>query len=269
VPTLHREEAVADALTATVFLVLVVKVAWYQTGFFAWLIVIIAIAIIIYSFYNPQAIQAATAAIAASVGATSAIAIWTIHVILSFAVGWIIATAGANIGGTAGLVFQIIAAVVMFQNAGGFESLNETAKNLMESPGWGSATAFLGTTMPIYDIGYAVYSRHVLNKLENEMEDFVKTSREKQQELQDAWDSFGPVPSWLDPMDLVTIFIRMGGAELADSYFSRTLQANPGVLGYDLISKFAEAAIVLPNEPGQLSIIEGMFTDLARQRGAV
>jgi len=269
VPTLHREEAVADALTATVFLVLVVKVAWYQTGFFAWLIIIIAVVIIIYAFYNPQAIQAATAAIATAIGTTSAIVIWTIHVILSFAVGWIISTAGQNIGGTAGTVFTIIAAVAMSYSQGGYRGLGDTFQDFMNSPGWATASSFINSVMPIYDMGYAVYSSSVLNKLENDMEDFTRSSREKQMALEDAWDSFGPVPSWLDPMDLVAVFKRMGGSELADSYYNRTLQANPGILGYDLISNFAEAAIALPQEPGQPSIIDGMFADFARQRGVV
>jgi hypothetical protein len=68
-------------------------------------------------------------------------------------------------------------------------------------------------------------------------------------------------------MDLIQVFRRMGSSETASSYYERTLNPNPGITGYALISNFAEASIVLPKEPGQLSIIESMFDDFEAQRG--
>jgi len=267
VPTLHREEVCTDALTTTVFLVQRTKVRWYQTGFFKWVIIIIAIILIIYAIMNPGFLKEAMAFLQFATAST--IAYVAAVVAFTFAIGWIISTAASNIGGRAGQLFAIIAAVAFFYSAGGFGNIADTFHQVVESPGWASAQAFISATYPIYNMGFTVYSTLVLEKLEADLRDFISSAKERQQELQDAWDAFGPVPSWLDPLDLVNIYIRQGQSELADSYFARVLEPNPGVQGYELISNFTDVALILPQAAGQSTVLDGMFNDFAKQRGAV
>ena len=99
------------------------------------------------------------------------------------------------------------------------------------------------------------------------MRDFQKTAKEKNDILQDAWDSMGEVPSWLDPMDLIRVQSHTI-IETPDNFRGRTLNANPGVLGYDLINRFQEIALTLP-EDGDNNMIASMFEQMANQRGAV
>ena len=270
VPTLHREEAVADGFCATVFLVQRVKVKWYQTGFFKWLIIIIAIVLIIYGFYNPEFL----AAIASSVTATTTgVLYYIVLTALVFAMGWIISQAAINIsiefGSTAATLFIIFAAYMSWASGGGIEGLKDSFKALTQSPGWASAVSFINAAYPLYQMGFTVYSQRVLMGLEDDYNDFLADAKEKQQALRDAWDSFGPVPDWIDPMDLVNMFRRIGSAELANSYLDRTLQLNPGTAAYEAISQFTDIALIVPPDLGQGTVVDSMMRDFAKQRGAV
>jgi len=118
-------------------------------------------------------------------------------------------------------------------------------------------------------MGFSVYQNRVLAGLEDEMRDFLADAKEKQQQLQDAWDSFGPMPDWIDPMDLVNMFRRIGSAELANSYLNRTLTLNPGLLGYEAIGEFNAIALTLPRDLNQGNVVDAMMQDFAEQRGAV
>jgi len=268
VPTLHREEAVADGLTATVFLVEVVKVSWYQTSFWSWVFIIIAVILIALAIFNPGFLKLSAQSLALAVGASSATAVYIIYAILQFAVGFVITFAAAGIGGTAGQIFALIAAVAFFYSAGGFKTINSTWTKAVESPGWGTAAAFIQATGPLYEMGFTVFEAYKIHELEQDIDDWIKTAKEQQQQLEDAWDTFGPMPSWLDPMDLVRMYERMGAAELADGYYARTLSANPGIMGIDLITNFSEVALMLPKEIGHGTLVDGMMSDFAQQRGA-
>lgn len=276
VPVLHREEAVADGFTATVFLVERQKVKWYQRSFFKWLIVIIAIVIVVLAIFYPgfyAVLKQYAAAIAAAFGSTSAFAVLAIYKLLLFALGTIIAlaasTIGQEFGSTAGLIFSIIAAAAMFYAGGGFQNLSNSWNSMLESPGWASAVSFINAVSPIYNMGFSVYQNRVLAGYEDELRDFIADAKEKQQQLKDAWDSFGPVPDWIDPMDLVNMFRRLGSSESANSYLSRTLTLNPGVLGYEAIGEFTDLALMLPQELQEGTVVDAMMQDFAKQRGAV
>jgi len=117
------------------------------------------------------------------------------------------------------------------------------------------------------NFGIAVVQDIQLAKLESDMRDFTKSAQEKQQELQDAWDAFGPTPKWLDPADLIKVQSKTV-VESSDSFIERTLNANPGILGYDLISRFTEIALILPENVGEDNIITNVFETFERQRGA-
>lgn len=275
VPVLKREQAVADGFSATVFLVERVKVKWYQRSFFKWLIVIIAVVIIVLAIFMPgfvSLLKIMAAQIAAAVGlAGSAFAMYAIFGIMQFAIGFIIsqaaATIGQEFGNTAGLVFSVISAASMFYAAGGFKQLAQSFNSITQNPGWASAVSFINAATPVYNMGWTVYSNYAMYQIQSELEDFLKDAKEKQQQLKDAYDSFGPTPDWIDPMDLVNMFRRIGSTESASSYLNRTLQSNPGVLGYEAIANFPEVALMLPQDLNEMTVIDAMMADFAEQRG--
>lgn len=269
VSAMQREAALADGLCATVFLVDKIKVKWYQKSFFKWLIIIIAI-IVIVVFWQYELLPAVAAAAGAATGA-AAIGLWALYVVMVFAVGFLISFAGSLIGGNLGTLFVIVG---MYMSAGGslaagnpFAQMGTAWSNLATAPGWGSAIQFIQAVYPAISTGQTIYSEYHLAKLEGEMRDFTKTAKEKYEQLQDAWDSLQETPSWVNPMDLVRTFSTNGLFEDPESFYYRTLHANPGTLGYDLIESFTEMALLLPQRPGSPGIVDSMMKQFADQRG--
>ena len=262
---MHREDCLSDSLCATVFLVEEIKVKWYQTGFFKWLIVIIVI-IVIYLFYQYQYLSTLSALAGAATGAT-ALGLWALYTIVVFALGFIISFAGNLIGGTAGKLF-IIFGMVMMRGQNPFSNLAASWGDIAGGVTWGSATGFIQASYPFMNFAMTVYQDLSTAGLEGDLRDFLKDARERQDELDDAWDALGEPPSWLDPMDLIRAQ-QQTYIESPDNFFERTLNANPGILGYDLITNFAEIALTLPEDMGEYNIIEGVFEEFAIQRGAV
>ena len=265
VPTLHREEVVAEGLTATVFLVEVIKTKWYQSGFFKWLLIIIAIVLIVISIWFPMLIEGAILILGAALGG-GGIAMFVAYVVVMFAVGYMIALGTSLMSPRMQMILVVVIIIAMIYT-GQFQNLQSTFAALRSSPGWATATAMINAIGPIYNMGFSVYSQYTMGKYEDELRDLVKDQKERMQELEDAWDAFGPVPSYLDPLDLAKTYERAGSAETATEYYQRVLIANPGVLAYDLVYNFTDMAITLPDEPGQPSIIDGMMTDFEQQRG--
>jgi len=269
VSAMQREAALADGLCATVFLVEKVKVKWYQKGFFKWLIVIIAIIVIILTWHY-ELLPTIAAAATAAVGAT-ALGLWALYVVMTFAIGFLIGFAGSLIGGHLGELFVIVGMYMAmggnFTNLNPFSKLSSAWTNLSTTPSFGSAMQFIQAVYPTLSIGQRVYIEYELHKLEDQMRDFEKTAKEKYEELQDAWDSLGETPNWLNPMDLVRTFSVSTLYEDPTSFYYRTLHANPGTLGYDLIENFTEIATTLPKEGQNIGIVDIMMQQFSEQRG--
>lgn len=268
---MRREPALQEAMAATVFLVDRVKVKWYQNGFFKWLIIAIAIVVVILTYqYQLLGTVASLASTAFAAGATaSAIAYAALYVVMTFALGFLISFAGALIGGQYGQLFVILAMVYL---AGGTNILSNIGANwtqMTTNMGWGSATTFLQSIGPVISIGRVIIEDRALAQLEADMRDFTATAREKQEELDNAWDELGTGPSWLDPLDLTAAFQASWYVEMPENYFQRTLNANPGILGYDLINRFSEIALALPEDGRDGNYIDAVFKDMEQQRGAV
>lgn len=265
VAVMHREEMLGDALSATVFLVEDVKVKWYQKGFMKWLIILVVVIIVVLFWYT-GVLPALAIAAGAAVGAT-ALALWALYVVLVFALGFLISFAGALMGGWEGRLFILLASIAI-GGKGAFSNLGSSWGKLMTAPGYGTAVTFITTVSPYMNFAMTVYQDIILNKLEDDMRDFLQTAREKQEILQDAWDSMGPLPTWLDPMDLIRVQSETV-IETPGNFFNRSLNANPGLLGYDLIENFSEIALMLPKDGTQNTITDSLFNELAKQRGAV
>jgi len=265
VSAMHREELLADAICSTVFLVEEVKVKWYQQGFMRWLLVIIIVIILVVT-WQYELLPSLAALAGAATGAT-ALALWALYTVMVFAIGFLISFAGGLIGGKFGILFVLVASMMM-AGVNPFSNLANSWSTLATTPSWGSAFSFIQATAPLTNFAMIVHQDLTMAKLESEMRDFLKSAREKYDQLQDAWDSFGEMPSWLDPMDLIAIQTTTV-LESPDEFFSRTLNANPGILGYDLIHNFADIALMLPDTPGTTNVIDSMLNTFAEQRGAV
>jgi hypothetical protein len=268
--TMHREEMLQDALAATVYLVEKIKVKWYQKSFFKWLIIIIVVIVIILAWqyeWLPSLYALATAA-----AGMAALGYMILYVVVAFALGFMISFAGGLIGGFWGRLFVVVGMMLAFsgqgQTSNPFSSWSRSYNAFSTAPGWGSAFQLINATTPFLNFGMEVYSRYTMHKLESQMRDFEKNAREKQEELRDAYDNLGG-PSWVDPMDLVLVSRQNNFIESPESFFNRTLNANPGILGYDLIHNFVDIALTLPEDPESGNMVTNMFTDFANQRGAV
>jgi hypothetical protein len=268
---MRREPALQEALAATVFLVDRVKVKWYQTGFFKWLIIIIVIIVVILTYqYQLLGTVSSLASTAFAAGATAtAIAYAALYVAMTFALGFLISFAGSLLGGTWGQMFVLLATLYLAGGTSFLTNIGSTWNTMVSSLGWGNAAAFLQSIGPVISVARTIVENRALAKLESQMRDFTKTAREKYEELQDAWDEFGGKPGWLDPMDLVGAFQAQWYVEMPDNYFRRTLNANPGVLGYDMVDRFADMALVLPVDGNPTEFMHNMFVQMERQRGAV
>ena len=268
---MRREPALQEALSATVFLVDKVKVKWYQKSFFKWLIIIIVIVVVILTYqYQLLGTVSTMASTALAAGATAtAIALAALYVTMVFALGFLISFAGSLIGGTWGQIFIILATIYLAGGTSFLSNIGTSWGSMTANFGWGTASAFLQSIGPVIQIGRIVVENRALAALESDMRDFTKTAREKQEELQDAWDEFGGKPGWLDPMDLVSAFQASWYVEKPENYYQRTLNANPGVLGYDMVNRFADLALHLPVDGNPAEFIVNVFQDMEKQRGAV
>jgi len=264
VSVIQREGAVNDGLCATVFLVERVKVKWYQTGFFKWLIIIIAVILIVLSILFPGFAYAGAVFLAAAFGG-GAIAIFVIYTILMFAIGFIISMAGNLIGGKWGAIFAIVGTLIVGARAGmqGASGTIGTASN----SAWGSAVSLINTTVPYVKGGLQIYQLFEMERLEKELKDFYKTAREKYDELRDAWDMLGDPGNGINAINLGAQFERWY-VESAQNFYQRTLNANPGILGYDLVNNFAGIALGLPQDGNDTNIIDTMLYQMSQQRGA-
>ena len=263
VAAMHREELLGDSLVATVFLVDVIKVKWYQHGFMKWFITI-AVVILVVLAWQYQWLPTLAAMAGAAAGAT-ALGLWALYVVTVFAFGFMISFAGNLIGGKLGMLF-VIAATAMLSGVNPFSNVGSTWQTMVTQGGWGSAISFINATTPFTQFGMLLYREHAMSELQDDMRDFMLDAREKQQILQDAKDMFGETPSWIDPNEIIEIQ-SMTRVESSNTFLERTLNPNPGVLSYVLISDWSEIALLLP-QPGDETIVNGVMRSFAQQRRA-
>lgn len=270
---LHHEELMQDSLSATVFLVKEISIPWYQTGFWKWLIVIIAIILIVLSiiYAGGAGSTEASSLIGAIVSGVGATGLWAfvLYVVLSFAFGFIIGLASQTIaqefGKTAGMLFAIFAAIAM---AGGFSGDFSLSNYFPGFDTWGSAQVTLSSTLAVTNTGLQIYQTHALSKLQADLRDFMMTQREKMQELQEVRDQLGPPGDDFDLWGYMEATDRGATGEYPQDYLNRTLNANPGLLGYDFVYNFIPLSLMLPDRPGQMGPVEAQYLAFEKQKGA-
>jgi len=255
-PFLHREAAVADSLTYTVFLVHKQKVKWYEKSFFKIFIVIVAIIlIIVVAYFGLYNIAAGIASFIVGGGTASALLVFVIYVVLAFALGTIIGMAAQSIGGIWGIVFAIVASIYL---------AGSTTGTLTGS--WGNVINYINAASPYLTGAQQIYAYYVSDQLKRDWETFMLTAREKQQQLDDAWADLD-TPDWLDPMMLIRA--QDFRYENPQQYLARTKNTNPGVTANNAVHNFVRIALTLPENPMEKDAIREMYEGFQRQLGAV
>lgn len=269
VSRMRREPMLQEALAATVFLVDVVKVKWYQQTFFKWLIIIIVVVVVVITWqYELLGTIQSLAATAFAAGATgTALAYIALYVAYSFVLGYMISFAGNLIGGTWGQIFMIVATMYAFNGGFSLSNISNAWQGVTGNFGWATASSMLQTIKPYLDIAMLVYQEYELDKLEGEMKNFLKSARERYEELRDAWDQLGGPDTDIDVFGLARAMDNNYRAEYPDNYYQRVLNANPGIMSYDMINRFYEYALVLPEDGAEQNFFPAMFNDMALQRG--
>ena len=178
--------------------------------------------------------------------------------------------AGNLIGGTAGTIFAVIGMMIVM-GMGGLNGAPGGAGFGISTGGatsaFGSAVNLINTAYPYINGGMQIYQSFALDRLQDDMEDFLSSAREKYDMLRDAWDMIGPSGN-VDPINL-TARANDWYIEDAGSYYARSLNANPGIISYDLIQNFANMGTALPDKSGSPNIVDVVFTQFERQRGQV
>jgi hypothetical protein len=266
VSRVRREQVLAEGFCATVYLVEKQEVKWYQKGFFKWLIIIIAVILIVLSIIFPGFAAAAAMLLTAAIGG-GMLTFYIIYAILMFAIGFIISMAGSLVGGTWGTVLAVVGAIISLQ--AGLAGAPGGAGYGISTAGansWGSAISLINSTAPYLKGATQIYSAIETEALQDDIEKFEKQMFEQQRELDEMRELLGD-GGGLDPMYLLSDPVLSFVYEAPDAYYERTLNANPGVLGYDFIYRFHDLALALPEKPFEANFIENMYTQLAEQRG--
>jgi hypothetical protein len=265
VSRMQREELLADALCATVYLVEERKIKWYQKSFWRWAIPLIAVVVVVLT-WQYQLLPAIAGLAAAATTTISALAFYALYAVVTFAIGFLIAFSGALIGGIWGQIFILVASLYLVGGPQMFSGLSSTWNILMTQPSWGAAINFVNTVKPFMNLGTYIYQTNELDKLKEDYEDLALDAKEKQQKLRDAYDTLH-VPSNLDVNYLMEAQKELI-IEQPDEFYARSLNPDPGMLGFVLIDRFYEIALML-DEDGNNDMVEYMFNDFANQRGVV
>jgi hypothetical protein len=99
------------------------------------------------------------------------------------------------------------------------------------------------------------------------MSDYTNGRADRLQDLQDLYDGVAGGGVDLDAIDLSVK--RQFPYEEPQQFYARTLNPNPGLLGYDLVYNFTDLALVLPKRENQPTAVTNCFDALARQRGSI
>ena len=182
-------------------------------------------------------------------------------VVLSFAIGQVIAMAGQTIGGFWGTVFVVVASLVMANAAAG-----SGIGGFQMSGSWGNAINYINMVGPYLDGAMQIYTYYVTDQLQQEWEMFLLNAREKQQLLDEAWQELNTQP-WLSTWDIISS--RTFQAEGPGQYLARTKTTNPGRVANDLVYNFARIALSLPEYPMEKNALQEMFEGFQRQSGRI
>ena len=232
------EKLAQKSLRGTMFLVQSVKLKWYQTGFFKFLALVIVIVLIV-AFQQYQLAELLGALLSVSVETATAIIAMGTSFIASYA---------APLFGDAGWIFMLVVAFAL--NPMSLASMKEAFISKLTLQGWGTGMQLLNNVLSTANTISGFYTRYEQKSIEREMAEFNQTARERDEALQEAYYEFYKDVG--SPMDLDALIGRYSQipSETPNMFYARTLNANPGVKSFDMVSSFVGDCLELSNHQG-------------------
>lgn len=215
-----------------------VKLKWYQTGFFQFVTIIIAIAITILT-YQPGALTSSL------VGAGAVTGLTTLQLIMAdVVVAFAIRQGFEMISDILPVEIQFALAIAMAAYAAGSYLGTGSLQGLP------FASEALSAANGLYNSGL----EKAFTELNIEIEDFEVEAEAKMDELDDLWEEL-EVGVNLDPMDIFTDFGKEQYFETPSAYLYRTVHAgNIGASTLDSINFYVDTQLSLPSLSNDLGV---------------
>ena len=224
-----RETLLARSLHLICNSLVVVKVKWYQRAGFKWIMRIVAVVILIYSW--GQSWQLAGSFIAGATLAVQVLLTILIQVGLTMVVGYLFKFVAKELGQDFALTLAFIAAAVA-----GASNLSSTISAALNSVML-TAQRLLFLALSLVQ-GVTANIGDAIDRLSQEMAEFTQMAQDKW-ELLESSKKLLESPVKFDP------FVVFG--ETPTQYFSRTIHAgNVGTIGFDLMHNHVDLALRLP-----------------------
>lgn len=219
----HRELVYSRAMHFVFNSMQMIKVKWYQTGLFSFLLVAVAIAITVISYGSGG--SALAASIAAGTASLQAVAMALLQTMfISWGVGEAVKLFAKAVGGDLAMIVAAVVAVYMTYRAIELGSIK----------GIPFAKELLSVASNLVQAGMEVK----MNGLQNEYSVFREMTEAKNKELELAQDLLTQ-NTYLSPL---TIF-----GESPTDFYNRTVHSgNVGVVGIGAISSYVDNALTLP-----------------------
>ena len=224
-----QELLIARSLNLVCNSLVVVKVRWYQRNGFKWVMRVVAVVILIYSFGTAYQLSAALFAPANIVVQILVAAV--IQVVVSIVVSYAFKFVSKELGQDAALLLAVIAAAVA--------GLSNFAPGIQASLRSAMLTAerLLYLALGLVQ-GVTANTSDAIEELQKEMDAFNKLAEEKWELLEDA-------QKLLDTRLKFDPFVVFG--ESPTQYFTRTIHSgNVGTIVFDLTHNHVDVALRLP-----------------------
>lgn len=216
----------------------VVKLKWYQTGFFKVVAIVVAIVITIYT-YQPGALTSSVVGAGAVVGLTT-LQLVLADIVVAFAIKktfeLVAEVLPPNITFALAFIFAAYAAGT-YMSTGSLQGLPFATEALMAANNLSQYAA-----------------ENAYEELNVEIETFLEESEAKLEELSDLWEEL-EVGVDLDPMDIFTSFGQEQYFEDPSTYYYRTVHiGNAGVSTLDSINYYVDNKLSLPSLSNSLGV---------------
>ena len=202
----------------------VIKLKWYQTGFFQFVMIVITIVLTVYGFgYLANSIRGMTLAAAAATIATEL----AIGVAISVGLQMAIKILGLE---TTVIAVLVMIAVMMYRGYG------PGGAGSLEGVPWADEVLRVASGLPE---AVKQYTEHMMDKISQEMTDFQEYAQKLWDDLETKWDAIKHTSN-LDPLGLFLLTDYYPG-ENPGSYMDRHIHTgNPGTSSLAAISGYVD-----------------------------
>jgi len=247
-PKLYREKVLQRALHLVIYSQQVTKLKWYETSFFLFLVQAILLVVGAYHFYLgiQSAMAAAVKAAITQVGVNT-ITVATLKTIALKAAAYYIA--GAVIKSIViklalgFLVKKLEAEVALLVILVGYISYTGYTTGKIGLPSVKELMSFVDITTEAVNIDTAIKNEAIAD----EYESWYKTNKERQEELDNAYDMLNTNNSnIIDYLDITRVTTNMFTGETASQFYERALTTNPGAIAIQSVSDYYDNMLKLP-----------------------